>query len=442
MNTRIPTLFLVGAFAAPAAFANHDEHDERDVVVEKQVFVVSDEDNHDLKVNINNNDISVIADGEKIPASRIKRAGDQLIILDEDGNKLRTIDLSFDVDGASNFNFRVGDDDHHDVQVFTANKGAAGHAHPRVMIGVTLGPIDDALAAHLDIDKSHVIMLRDVMKDHAAAKAGLKSFDILTGVNGKSPVTIELLQKEVAAASPGDEIKLRVLRQGKDRKFVIIAEERDDKGPAWLHKHGQPNKQGNVFRFKGPDGLKFEGRDGDINAFKFDMNFDFKDLEDLKDPQKLQQWIGRAREAGKHADSLKRLYRTNENEWEGIASKLRDNVIVELKAHMDGLDDDTRKQLDQASELLQKALKEAGANFTFDLNALGLDGLAEIEILEDDDNNVLFFHNDNAKGPKDASRLNQRNNASNPDLDRRLDRLEERFERLEKLLERLVEESD
>src|SRR5262249_46785080 len=55
-------------------------------------------------------------------------------------------------------------------------------------LGVRVDPASDELAEQLDLPKGHGLVVREVVPESAAAKAGIKPHDILLELNGK-PVT-------------------------------------------------------------------------------------------------------------------------------------------------------------------------------------------------------------------------------------------------------------
>ena len=98
------------------------------------------------------------------------------------------------------------------------------HTTPRVQIGVTMEPVSDALASQLGLDGRQAVLLSSVNKGEAADKAGLRQHDVITSVNGKSPVTPDTLREAVKSSSPGDPISLEIVRTGKKLNVTIKVE--------------------------------------------------------------------------------------------------------------------------------------------------------------------------------------------------------------------------
>ncbi len=94
--------------------------------------------------------------------------------------------------------------------------GAARGALPRAeegRLGVRIGKPSDALVDQLDLPKGQGLVIEDVVADSAAAKAGVKTHDILLELNGK-PVPSDAqemakLVREIKADTPVDALVLR-----------------------------------------------------------------------------------------------------------------------------------------------------------------------------------------------------------------------------------------
>ncbi len=64
-------------------------------------------------------------------------------------------------------------------------------------------------------------VVRRVFPGEPAAEAGLKQGDVITAVNGKSFGEEETLPGVIAQHKPGEKVKLRVLRGGKEKTFTV-----------------------------------------------------------------------------------------------------------------------------------------------------------------------------------------------------------------------------
>lgn len=96
-------------------------------------------------------------------------------------------------------------------------QAAQGH------LGVLIGSVPDALRAQL----SHVlpveqgVLILNVERDSAAAKAGLKDYDVLIGYGDQKLYSADQLSRMVRADRPGHKVELRVVRAGAVQKIEV-----------------------------------------------------------------------------------------------------------------------------------------------------------------------------------------------------------------------------
>lgn len=95
------------------------------------------------------------------------------------------------------------------------------HVMPRVMIGVYMEPIQDALASHLRIEDPDVVMLTKVMPGLPADRAGLHRWDVIKQCNGVEPVTLDGFTRILSVAEPNDLLHLVVVRQGREMEYDV-----------------------------------------------------------------------------------------------------------------------------------------------------------------------------------------------------------------------------
>lgn len=65
------------------------------------------------------------------------------------------------------------------------------------------------------------IVIQAVVDDSPAAKAGLKEDDVIFKLNGDEVTDLGDFVKKIGAAKPGDEIKLVVKREGKEKEVKV-----------------------------------------------------------------------------------------------------------------------------------------------------------------------------------------------------------------------------
>jgi serine protease Do len=101
-----------------------------------------------------------------------------------------------------------------------AEAGETAEAKPEARaetpyLGVVSSAIPDMLAAHIGVKPGEGIVVRAVLPDGPAAKAGIATHDVVTRVAGKPVGTSEELTKEITAHKPGDKIRLGLIHEGK-----------------------------------------------------------------------------------------------------------------------------------------------------------------------------------------------------------------------------------
>ncbi len=103
-------------------------------------------------------------------------------------------------------------------------------AHGKVSrgyIGVNIGPVDDALARSLGLDKPKGIIVQGIVDGGAASKADIKKGDVILSVDGHEVDEPNELQSFIARKSAGTDIKLTLWRDGKEINRTVTLKARD-----------------------------------------------------------------------------------------------------------------------------------------------------------------------------------------------------------------------
>lgn len=87
-------------------------------------------------------------------------------------------------------------------------------------LGVTIQEVNQALADSFRLDAPAGALVAHVEPGSPADKAGLKAGDVIRGIDGKPVVASGDLPAAISLASPGQEVKLEVWRDGKPRDIV------------------------------------------------------------------------------------------------------------------------------------------------------------------------------------------------------------------------------
>jgi hypothetical protein len=121
---------------------------------------------------------------------------------------------------------------------------AAKPSPPKIpFLGVVLGPVDESLAAQLDLPEGVGVLVWAVMPDSPAAKAGVRRHDVLHYFNDQLLVNEPQLQTLVRQAGIGTEVTLKLLRKGGSETVVATlagdVERRPFDGERWRpREHG------------------------------------------------------------------------------------------------------------------------------------------------------------------------------------------------------------
>ncbi|MGH9403853.1 MAG: Do family serine endopeptidase [Terriglobia bacterium] len=109
----------------------------------------------------------------------------------------------------------------------------------RGYMGVSIQALRPALAKSLNVPDTNGAVVAQVEPGTPAAKAGLKSGDVIRTLNGQTVTTSSSLRYEVAEMNPGTEITLGILRDGKSMTMKLqlgVLPENASNGP------GGPNE--------------------------------------------------------------------------------------------------------------------------------------------------------------------------------------------------------
>ena len=120
----------------------------------------------------------------------------------------------------------IGFDIPADVAARVTNELMSGHSVTRGYIGATIQSLSPDLAASLGLRATKGALIDQLTAEGPAARAGLRSGDIVTSVDGYPVTSSAELTQQIALARPGEEIHLRVLRDGEPRDVAITSGQR------------------------------------------------------------------------------------------------------------------------------------------------------------------------------------------------------------------------
>lgn len=82
-------------------------------------------------------------------------------------------------------------------------------------LGVVSSTVPEMLAVHLGIKQGEGILVRAVMPDSPAAKAGIVVHDVITQVAGQGVGSAEDLTRVITSRKPGETLRLELIHEGK-----------------------------------------------------------------------------------------------------------------------------------------------------------------------------------------------------------------------------------
>ena len=86
----------------------------------------------------------------------------------------------------------------------------------RGLLGVQIQPVTDEIASSLSLGSAAGALVAQVEPNSAAQKAGVQSGDVIKTVDGKDIATVRDLTRTIAGFTPGNTVKLGLVRDGKD----------------------------------------------------------------------------------------------------------------------------------------------------------------------------------------------------------------------------------
>ncbi|MDX1803241.1 MAG: DegQ family serine endoprotease [Alcanivorax sp.] len=165
----------------------------------------------------------------------------------------------------------------------------------RGMLGVTIQNLTPELADAFGVKRKHGVVITQVEKGSAAAKAGLKTGDVVVGVDGRAVKRAADLRNKVGMSPVGEKISLSILRDGKhkDVSAVITQSDQESAGGEALSKYLKGAKLRDLRKGEMPQadtGVLVEGVQSGSAAWHAGLrrgdviiNANRKDVESMKD---------------------------------------------------------------------------------------------------------------------------------------------------------------
>lgn len=101
-------------------------------------------------------------------------------------------------------------------------KPAANAKAEIAYLGVVSSAIPEMLATHIGVKVGEGIVVRAVMPDGPAAKAGVAVHDVITHVDDQAIASAEDLTRQIGTRKPGEQLHIDLIQQGKPATIDVI----------------------------------------------------------------------------------------------------------------------------------------------------------------------------------------------------------------------------
>jgi serine protease Do len=98
----------------------------------------------------------------------------------------------------------------------------------RGKLGVTIQNIDEGLKEQLGLRSKKGALIASIEAEGAAAKAGLKQYDVIVAINGQPVENMNDLRLKVADNVPNSKVEVTVIRDGKEKVVTAVLDELDE----------------------------------------------------------------------------------------------------------------------------------------------------------------------------------------------------------------------
>lgn len=92
----------------------------------------------------------------------------------------------------------------------------------RGLLGIRIGDVNAQVAKQEGLRVNQGVYVSSVNENSAAEEAGIEQGDVIVGINNRRVDNVSELQEMVARNSPGDEVKVTLLRSGIERDFLAV----------------------------------------------------------------------------------------------------------------------------------------------------------------------------------------------------------------------------
>jgi serine protease Do len=106
------------------------------------------------------------------------------------------------------------------VKVVVAQLKTHGYVN-HAFLGVRVQPVSKSIAESLDLKEAKGAIVDEPVADSPAAKAGIKTGDVITAVNGKAIKDSRDLARTIGMMAPGSKVKIALVRKGEHKTLDL-----------------------------------------------------------------------------------------------------------------------------------------------------------------------------------------------------------------------------
>jgi len=223
---------LALGLAAPTAAGQIDWRNdtlvEREPTREGRAVIERRENGDTLRVVVEDGRVtSVTINGRPVPSRRVRQAGEAVEVLDESGRVDRVIAIDLPEPPEPPLRPRF--------------PGEA-EAPPRVMLGVYMTDAGEAIRRQLRLGDRPVVQIYRVIEGLPAERAGIEEHDLIVAIDRRGGVSRDELSGLLRDRSPGDVLRMTVLRAGREREVEVRLDAFDESRLALDRETGETEK--------------------------------------------------------------------------------------------------------------------------------------------------------------------------------------------------------